>query len=243
MPDAFFADPRLAKLYDVFDDDRSDLDVYAAIVSELSARSVLDVGCGTGVLACMLAARGLEVTGLDPAEASVEIARRKPHSERVRWIVGDATDLPDDVRVDVATMTGNAAQAVATDDDWAATVAGVHAALRPSGMFVFETRDPARQAWLNWTPENGRQRADVPGEGVVETWNELLAVEGELVTFRGHFLFADGTTLTSDSTLRFRDRPTVELSLADAGFIVDEVRDAPDRPGLEFVFLARRREQ
>jgi hypothetical protein len=52
---------------------------------------------------------------------------------------------------------------------------------------------------------------------------------------------SDGAVLTSDSTLRFRSRVEVEESLVDAGFVVDEVRDAPDRPGREFVFVARRR--
>jgi 2-polyprenyl-3-methyl-5-hydroxy-6-metoxy-1,4-benzoquinol methylase len=33
------------------------------------ARSVLDVGCGTGSFACMLAQRGIEVVGVDPAAA------------------------------------------------------------------------------------------------------------------------------------------------------------------------------
>lgn len=47
MPDLIFAHPRLAAIYDVIDDDRSDLDVYTALVEELGARSVLDIGCGT----------------------------------------------------------------------------------------------------------------------------------------------------------------------------------------------------
>jgi len=46
--------------------------------------------------------------------------------------------------------------------------------------------------------------------------------------------------LTSDSTLRFRERGEVESSLAAHGYVVEEVRDAPDRPGREFVFFARR---
>ena len=58
MADDGFEVPRLAQLYDPLDPDRSDLDVYAAIVDELGARSVLDVGCGTGTFACLLAARG-----------------------------------------------------------------------------------------------------------------------------------------------------------------------------------------
>ena len=67
MPDHAFADPRLAALYDRLHPDRSDLDTYVAILEELGARSVLDVGCGTGTFAAMLADRGVEVVGVDPA--------------------------------------------------------------------------------------------------------------------------------------------------------------------------------
>jgi hypothetical protein len=35
----------------------------------------------------------------------------------------------------------------------------------------------------------------------------------------------------------------VEEALTRHGYVVDEVRDAPDRPGREFVFLARRPER
>jgi nucleoside-triphosphatase THEP1 len=46
--------------------------------------------------------------------------------------------------------------------------------------------------------------------------------------------------IQSRSTLRFRTRAELEASLTAAGFVVQEVRDAPDRPGRELVFLARR---
>lgn len=66
-------------------------------------------------------------------------------------------------------------------------------------------------------------------------------MRGPLVTFRWTYVFAaDGQVLTSDSTLRFRERQEVEADLAAEGFEVVEVRDAPDRPGKEFVFVARR---
>lgn len=84
-PDTGFADPLLAVLYDFFDDDRSDLDVYDAIVDELGARKVVDVGCGTGSLAVRLAARDIAVTGVDPAVASIDVGRTKPYADRVTW--------------------------------------------------------------------------------------------------------------------------------------------------------------
>ncbi len=70
MPDPIFAVPRLAAIYDALDGDRTDLDHYAAIVEEFRARRVLDIGCGTGSLAVMLAERGCQVVAVDPADAS-----------------------------------------------------------------------------------------------------------------------------------------------------------------------------
>lgn len=71
VPDAIFAHPRLARVYDAFDGDRDDLAAYLAIADELGARRVLDVGCGTGSLATLLARSGHTVVGVDPAEASL----------------------------------------------------------------------------------------------------------------------------------------------------------------------------
>ena len=158
----------------------------------------------------------------------------------MRWLHGDATSLPP-LQVDLATMTGNVAQVFLTDEEWAATLGGVHAALRPGGRLVFETRDPARRAWLDWTREHSFSRTDIPGVGLVQSWHELTEVSGELVSFRSFIVFeADDAALTSDSTLRFREREAIAVSLAAAGYQLDEVRDAPDRPGREFVFVARR---
>jgi SAM-dependent methyltransferase len=240
MVDAKFGVARLVAVYDLLDAGRGDLEHYAAMVSEFGARRVLDVGCGTGELACLLARDGVDVVGVDPAEASLEVARGKEFAERVRWIHGDATMLPP-LQVDLAVMTGNVAQVFLTDEEWSATLAGVHAAVKPGGRFVFETRDPSQRAWEEWARENTHQVQEIPGGETVESWTDLLSVELPFVSFRGTYVFSsDGAVLTSDSTLWFRERAGVEESLVAAGFVVDEVRGAPDRPGKEFVFVARR---
>ena len=237
MPDAIFDDPRLAQVYDPLDPDRSDLDVYVDIALELGATSVLDIGCGTGTFACMLASRGIHVTAVDPAAASLEVARRKPDADNVNWLLGDATTLLA-LSVDVAFMTGNVSQVFLTDEDWSATLRGIRAALRPAGTLVFETRDPSRRAWEQWTPELTRVAIDIPGHGIVESWEEVSAVDGPFVTFRSMTVFQrEDLALESVSTLRFRERSQIEDSLVRAGFESIQVRDAPDRPGREFVFL------
>jgi SAM-dependent methyltransferase len=240
VSDPAFADPRLAALYDVFEGHRVDLDLYVSLVAESGARSVLDVGCGTGTFACLLAGRGVQVVGLDPAAASLEVARGKPHAERVRWLHGDVASLPP-LQVDLVTMTANVAQVFLADEEWAATLRTVRQALRPGGRLVFESRRPERQAWREWTRERSLTRADVPGVGPVATWVQVTDVRGGLVSFRWTFRFErDGTELTSDSTLRFRSRAELTDSLTGAGLTVEDVREAADRPGHEFVFVARR---
>ncbi|MFD8805314.1 class I SAM-dependent methyltransferase [Streptomyces sp. NPDC059597] len=240
MADECFAHPRLAAIYDALDPDRSDLDAYVRMAEEFGARRVVDVGCGTGVFALLLARRGVEVTGVDPAGASVAVARTKPGADAVRWIRGDATALPPS-QADLATMTANVAQAVADPGGWRETLRGVHAALRPGGRLVFETRDPARQVWQEWTREHSYAVTEVPGVGAVESWVELTSVDDPLVSFRWTYVFAaDGAVLTSDSTLRFRGRAEVAADLSACGYALQDVRDAPDRPGRELVFVARR---
>lgn len=240
MADEGFTHPRLASIYDAVELDRSDLDAYIRMVEEFGARRVLDIGCGTGVFALLLAGRGIEVVGVDPALASLDVARGKPGSERVRWIHGDASELPP-LRVDLATMTANVAQQIVEADAWRETLRGAYTALRSGGRLVFETRDPARRAWEEWHREASYAVTDVPGVGAVESWVEVTGVDGPLVSFRWSYVFAaDGRTLTSDSTLRFRERGEVEAELVARGFVVEDVRDAPDRPGKELVFVARR---
>jgi SAM-dependent methyltransferase len=240
MVDPIFAKRRLAEIYDPLDPDRGDLEVYAAIVDEFAARSVLDIGCGTGTFACLLAARGVAVTGLDPALESLAVARAKPGADRVRWVHGYPTDLPE-LRADLATMTGNVAQVFVDDADWATTLRCAHAALRPGGRLVFETRVPEAQAWLGWNRDQTHTYTVIPGVGGVETWIDLLDVGDGVVSFRMSIGFeSDGALLTSDSTLRFRSSDQVASSLTSAGYLLDEVRGAPDRPGRELVFIARR---
>jgi SAM-dependent methyltransferase len=243
MPDPVFDDPRLAAIYDALDPDRSDLDPYLEMIGEFNIRSVLDLGCGTGVFALLLADRGVRVIGVDPAGASLDVARAKPGAERVTWIHGDASSIPPSVEVDAVTMTANVAQLFLTDADWLAALAVAHGALRPGGRLIFETRNPAYRAWEGWTKEATLATTDIPGVGRVTDWVQVtdVAGDGELVTFESPNVFeTDGTVIRSCSTLRFRSRHEIEESLCATGFVLDEIRDAPDRPRRELVFVARR---
>jgi SAM-dependent methyltransferase len=161
VADALFEHPRLAAIYDALDADRSDLDVYLAIADELGARLVLDVGCGTGTFAVLLA----ELRRADPARPV-----RQRHPTR-----------------DVEAFGSSGSRPVSLAD-----------------------RLPGQRGW------------DVTGV-------DLAA--GSLRI---------GQAKPGAEHVRFQERDEVAADLVAAGYVVDEVRDAPDRPGREFVFLARR---
>lgn len=238
MPDPIFENSRLVEIYDFLDGARGDLDHYISIAKELNAQSILDVGSGTGCFALLAADLGFQMTGVEPAKASLNWARQKPNADKIRWIHGYAESLPP-LGVDLAVMTGNVAQVFLDDHVWESTLIAIRKGLSPKGHFVFEVRDPAQKAWLEWNRDKTYRRVKVPSVGYIEEWCELIDVSNELVSFQWTYIFeSDGATIKSESTLRFREREAIEKSLLKCGYKIKEIRDAPDRPNKEFVFIS-----
>lgn len=66
--------------------------VTLALLGDVEGKRVLDLGCGTGVLARRLAQSGAHVVGADGSEPFLERARRRPGGAEVEWAVVDALD-------------------------------------------------------------------------------------------------------------------------------------------------------
>src|SRR5690242_14609812 len=96
---------QIAKIYDLINQQAQDTEFYLSL-AEPRPSSVLDLGCGTGTLCCELAARGHQVTGVDPATAMLTVAKSKPHAERVEWVESSAQSYRSGRRFDLITMTG-----------------------------------------------------------------------------------------------------------------------------------------
>ena len=142
MADEEFSDPRLAVLYDLFCpwEDRGDFAFYLPVV--MSARAVLDVGCGTGALLRRAREDGHtgRLCGLDPAAAMLEVARER---RDIEWVAGDLATAPHwDREFDLVVMTGHAFQQLLGDEEVRVALAAIAAALTDEGAFVFETRNP-----------------------------------------------------------------------------------------------------
>ncbi len=240
-----FADPRLVALYDTLNPFAADTAFYIELAAELSTSSIVDIGCGTGLLTCELARRGHRVTGVDPSSAMLDVARHRPGGECVRWIEGDAGRL-DEAQADLAIMTGHVAQVILDDESWHATLAATHRALRPRGRVAFESRNPRARPWAAWTPQASGRRIDHAVHGQIEVWNRLLEVRGERVLYEIHYRFlSSGEELVTKNELRFRTLAALTESLTETGFSVQHVfgdwsRQPVEAKSPELIFVARR---
>lgn len=215
-----YDDPRLVDLYDGDNPDGSDHGFYRGLADGVGARRILDLGCGTGMLTVSLATGGRTVVGIDPSEAMLGIARRRPGTERVQWICGDSRSIPQG-EFDFALMTGNVAQHVG-DGDWSCTLTDLRAALREGGTLAFESRNPARRVWESWASEPVSER-DTP-HGRLREWIEASEHSRDRISMGFHNFFIEtGEEVVDEMSLAFRGRDEVEADLAAAGFVVDSV--------------------
>jgi trans-aconitate methyltransferase len=207
-----YGDEQLVELYDGDNEPGDDHAYYRALADAVEARTVIDLGCGTGLLTRALVAPGRRVIGVDPSPTMLGFARRQPGAEAVTWIDGDAGALACDGTADLVISSGNSIMHV---EDLPATLTRLAAALRPGGVISFESRNPARRAWEQWTPEVSERETPF---GLLREWMEVTAVEQGRVSFDAYNVFEDGRQEVYTTVLYFRTAEELVADLEAAGF-------------------------
>ncbi len=97
-----------------------------------------DLGCGSGILACELAGRGLEVVGVDGAAGMLEIARQSATDQRLQTVRFEQHRLP----IADALSWRKADSVISSSaleylDSLPAAFASIRQLLRPGGTLVF----------------------------------------------------------------------------------------------------------
>jgi SAM-dependent methyltransferase len=207
-----YRDADLVELYDLDNPSGEDHDYYRALADEIGAETIIDLGCGTGLLTRSLVRPGRRVSGVDPSGTMLDFARRQPGAEAVTWILGDASALAPTGATDLAICTGNAIMHL-NQDEWTSALASLAGALRSGGTLSFECRNPGYREWEQWTPE-----ATYSERGQLREWLEVTDVREGRVEFDAHNVFPDGRDRVYTSVLYYRSAGAVRHALERAGF-------------------------
>ena len=194
-------DPRIVDLYDQDNPDGPDHDFYRALADDLHAQTILDIGCGTGILTVTLTDDDRRVVGVDPSAAMIAFARDRRGAELVTWIEGDSSNAPHEV-FDLAIMTGNVAQHIA-DADWERTLRDLRQRMTVGGTIAFESRNPVARAWESWA--SGAPTTRETPHGTLIEWMDVELIDDRTVHLAAHNTFVrSGETVTMVETLIFR---------------------------------------
>jgi SAM-dependent methyltransferase len=140
------------RIADIYDRWHPDVDTGPAVdflANLAGSGTALELGIGTGRLALALAARGIEVHGIDSSPAMIERLRAKEGGDRITVTVGDfaAVDVDRD-DYQLIFVTFNTFWMLLTQDEQVSCFANAAARLRPGGTFLIEgsVPDPAALA-------------------------------------------------------------------------------------------------
>ncbi|WP_312872249.1 class I SAM-dependent methyltransferase [Amycolatopsis dendrobii] len=112
--------------------------VLLRLLGDVRGRRVLDAGCGNGYFSRMLAARGAEVTGVEPAESVISFAREKAGAG-VSYVQAELARLPALEPFDAVVCS----MVLMAIPDWKPAMRACVEAVRPGGLFVFAIVHPA----------------------------------------------------------------------------------------------------
>jgi len=138
-----------AEFYDLFYKDKPYYDE-ALYVADLiqrrcpDARSVLDLGCGTGLRCLEMARHGYKVTGLDQSPAMLAVARQNllmandiPNGT-VDFLLGDITEYLSPHSYDAAISLFHVFSYLTTEESLREAVVRSFKNLRPGGVLIFD---------------------------------------------------------------------------------------------------------
>ena len=141
----------LAQSYDRLTNDVDYLmtvDFYQQILDRegVCPRTAVDLACGTGSVALLLAQKGLKVTAVDLSEEMLCVAAQKAQELNAppMFLCQNLRDLYLPRGVDLAVCALDSLDYILDPEDCAQAIARVYKVLNPGGIFIFDVNTPEK---------------------------------------------------------------------------------------------------
>ncbi|MER0447922.1 class I SAM-dependent methyltransferase [Streptomyces sp. Edi4] len=193
--------------------------ITGATVESLAALAghgpVLELGIGTGRVALPLAARGVEVHGVDGSEAMLRRLRAKPQGADIPVTVGDFADVPVDGSFSLAFLAGGTFCELPDQTAQARCFSNVAARLTPGGLFVLDAHVPEALAVAT-----GPEVVSEGDDHLVLCYRRL---DPSAQRYRSHYVIhEDGRTRHLRVEFRYASHGELDLMAGQAGLRLKE---------------------
>jgi len=208
---------------------------YDAILKANNCHTILEVGCGSGMLARRFLANGYDYLGLDLYNEMLDIARREVLSDR--FLQCDMRNLSFDQQFDAILVTGRSLAYVIENQGILDTLKGVHKSLKENGSFVFGVFD-ANQIFDNFN--DFEQNIEHNGKKI----RRISHLEKNLTTgwtydWFAKYIIEKGNEISEFddiTTLRAFTRDEIQLFMKLNGFVIEEIIEE----GKAFTIVAKK---
>jgi SAM-dependent methyltransferase len=213
-------------------DYQGEVDFVAGLLAKHSggkAKSVLDIGCGTGNHDLLLCRKGFSIDGVDRSEEMVSVARRRAEGvPNARFHQGDATSFRLDAEFDAVISLFHVMSYLTDNAALFQAFGNAHRHLKPGGIFLFDF-------WygpgvLTDRPAPRIKRMEGDGIRVHRMATPEVHAGRDIVDVNYEVLIQDlskGTleTLKETHHMRYLFRPEIEFMLGQAGFRLLDFRE------------------
>ena len=127
------------EMYQSIFDYKKEFERYNLLLKKYKCKSVLEIGCGSGILASYFLKAGYEYVGLDFSNEMLRIAREQ--EPEATFIKGDMRNIKGKKKFDAVIITGKTISHLITNKDIVRTFQGVKNGLKNKGVLIFDTFD------------------------------------------------------------------------------------------------------
>lgn len=215
--------PVYHEMYRQIFDYNKEFKFYNSILKKRKCRKIVEIGCGTGILAKKMMEAGYDYLGVDLYPEMLDIARKEANSDR--FIQGDMRNLKLSRTFDCAMITGRSLAYIVNNTEIISTFQHINHLLKNHGFFIFDLFD-ANRIFEKFKEES---------EQVVQSGNKKITRKNRLKKnlstgwtwdFNAKYIIEeDGKISEYDdfSTLRAFTKEEIHLFLKLTGFSLLEI--------------------
>lgn len=228
-----------ARYYDLLYQDK-DYEAEVSYINDLiskyrfGAKSILDLGCGTGRHDALLEKMGYSVSGVDFSDAMLDQARKLAIPGRLEFFKGDVRTVNLNKKFDVVVSLFHVMSYQTTDNDIFSAFCTAKRHLAPKGVFIFDFWHGS--GVLNDLPVVRLKRLEDEAVRIIRIAEPVMKEDKNVVDVNYQIITLDKysgrwSELQEAHSMRYFFLPEIEGFLLDAGFSLKNVSEwMSDKP-------------